>query len=71
MDLNTFLKANKIKGYAFAKTIGVNKTYLSGLRRGRCWPSRKLMLRISEATDGQVTADSFLNLQEEKTDDQK
>lgn len=73
MDLNTFLKSNKIKGYAFAKQIGVHKTYLSGLRRGHRWPSRKLMLRISEATGGQVTADSFLNLRSmwEETKEEK
>ncbi len=60
MTLHEYLKANKIKGYEFAKTIGVHKTYLSGLRQGKRWPSRRLMLRISEETGGQVTADSFL-----------
>ena len=61
MTLNEYLKTNKIWGYDFAKKIGVHKTYLSGLRKGKRWPSRNLMLRISEATGGQVTADSFLN----------
>jgi transcriptional regulator with XRE-family HTH domain len=61
MDLDEYLKTNKIKGYQFARAVGVHKTYLSQLRQGKRWPSRKLMLRISEATDGQVTADSFLN----------
>lgn len=66
MSLKEYLKFFNIKGYEFADKIGVHKTYLSGLRQGKRWPSKALMLRIKKASGGLVTADSFLEKESKK-----
>ena len=60
MKLHDYLKSNKIKGKDFAAQIGVDKSYVSALRRHAKWPSEDVIRRIKDATKGQVTADSFL-----------
>jgi len=61
MTLSDYLKRHKISVSQFARRIGVDQDsvyrYLDGTRRPD-W--RKVLPRIVEATEGQVTADSFL-----------
>jgi len=38
----------------FAERIGVSRAHFTKIANGTAWPSRKLMLRIAEATDGAV-----------------
>jgi DNA-binding transcriptional regulator YdaS (Cro superfamily) len=43
-----------------AQSLGTSKPYLSQLATGHRFPGRKILLGISAATLGKVTADSFL-----------
>lgn len=50
---------------AIAKAIGVEPSHITGLCGGASWPSRKVARAIAEYTDGQVTADDFMHLDQE------
>jgi hypothetical protein len=59
MKLDHYLKKNSIKGLDFALEIAVTNSYLSKLRRHTVWPSREVLLRVTEATNGKVKANDF------------
>ena len=54
MNLNEYLKSNKIKGKDFAPKIGVSQSYLTLIRQGKRWPRPKILRRIITVTNGQV-----------------
>lgn len=59
--LAKWLMANGIRRCQFAKTIGVAPSYITLLcSDASSWPSRTVAARIRKATDGSVTANSFL-----------
>lgn len=64
MKLKEYLKTNKIKAKEFAEKIGVTPAYVTLIHQGKRWPRVDLMRRISEATDGQVTANDFAAVDE-------
>lgn len=61
MSLREYLDQKQLTPEAFGGQIGVSRItvgrYLDGTRR----PSWKVLPRIIEVTDGQVTANSFLS----------
>jgi 3,4-dihydroxy 2-butanone 4-phosphate synthase/GTP cyclohydrolase II len=61
MHLARWLELNRIRRYQFAKTVGVSAGYITTLCSGENWPSREVVLRISAATDGEVTANDFVH----------
>lgn len=61
MTLDTYLKAHGMKQADFAALIGVDQSAVSRLARGSI-PSQEVMVRIFEATGGEVRADDFFGL---------
>lgn len=45
----------------FAERIGVSPSYVTALCDGTVWPGRDVAKRIRDVTEGDVTADSFLD----------
>lgn len=60
MKLNEYLKTNKISNREFAKMIGVHEFSIPRYRKGRSIPSLSTLVKIREATNGQVDAEDFL-----------
>lgn len=61
MTLDTYLKSKAIKEVDFATLIGVQQSTVNRLRNGSV-PTKDVMARIFEATDGEVRADDFFGL---------
>jgi DNA-binding XRE family transcriptional regulator len=66
MKLKNYLFINEITITAFAKTVGVHKTYMSQISSGKIVPSMKIARKIEDATDGNVTMLEILKLCEYK-----
>lgn len=49
-----YLAAHNITHAEMAARVGVSRAHLTKLANGTAYPSRSLMLRIAEATEGQV-----------------
>jgi DNA-binding transcriptional regulator YdaS (Cro superfamily) len=64
MKLRDYLHHNRIPKGEFADLVGISGPWLSQLCEGRGWPSREVAARISSATNGEVTANDFVNLEE-------
>jgi 3,4-dihydroxy 2-butanone 4-phosphate synthase / GTP cyclohydrolase II len=64
MKLSEYLEANGIKRGEFAKSIGVTGGWITSLCDGSGWPSKEVAENIARATDGAVTANDFLVLDE-------
>lgn len=62
MKLNDYLTANGLEPAEFAKMIGVRVQSVYRYKDGKQIPSKDIMPRIFQATDGQVTANSFYEL---------
>ena len=60
MNLDTYLRAEGIKGTEFSARIGVSEVSLSRIRRGDQNISRELIRRIVAATNGAVTAEDLV-----------
>lgn len=60
MTLHDYLVLTKTTEAAFAAAVGVTQPHIWRLRSGKNWPSRRLMARIREETNGAVTPDDFL-----------
>ena len=63
MTLSDYLRKNDLSVAVFARRIGVNdrvsvRRYLDGSRI----PAARVMRKIQEATDGQVSANDFFDL---------
>lgn len=65
MTLAEFLEANDIRGEDFAKTIGVSQAYVSMLCHRKHDPSLSVIMRIKDATGGQVEAEDLVSLKTE------
>lgn len=61
MNLADWLKSNRVTRVAFAARIGVSPSYVTGLCSGAYWPGREVIKRITQETNGAVTANDFLN----------
>lgn len=68
MTLREWLDRNKVTVEVFADRIGTHHSSVSRYAGGRM-PRKEVLKRIKEATDGQVTADDFLD-DDEVTDQQ-
>ena len=60
MKLDEYLKANKISNRDFAKKIGVHEFSIPRYRREKSIPSLQTLVKIREATSGQVDAEDFI-----------
>lgn len=60
MDLTAYLTTNQISNSEFATRIGVSQQALYRYRLKQRRPEWSILLRISEATSGVVTANDFL-----------
>ena len=56
-NLDTYLKARKIRQEDFAEMVGVRQATVSRLQRGRMKPSRALAVIIARVTAGAVPVD--------------
>lgn len=64
MKLSEYLELHSIKRGEFASSIGVTGGWITSLCDGSGWPSRDVAERIARVTDGAVTADDFLVLED-------
>lgn len=64
MKLAEYLESKGIKRGEFAQSIGVTGGWITSLCDGSGWPSKEVAERIVRATEGAVTADDFLVLDE-------
>lgn len=64
--LKTYLKKAALTEEAFASSVGTTGSYLSQIVCGYRYPSRELAKRISQATDGLVSAADLLTWQPER-----
>ena len=64
MDLATFLKERQIRVPDFAQRIGRSRKQVYEYLAGNATPKPGVMLRIMEATGGEVTANDFLPVRE-------
>jgi 3,4-dihydroxy 2-butanone 4-phosphate synthase/GTP cyclohydrolase II len=64
MKLSVWLKTNRVGRSEFATLIGVSKGYVTQLCDG-AHPSFAIVTRIYQATNGQVTANDFMNLEQD------
>jgi len=62
MKLAEYLESKSIKRGEFAALIGVTGGWITSLCDGSGWPSREVAEKIARATEGAVTADDFLVL---------
>lgn len=62
MKLAAFLSLSGITRSQFAERIGVTGATITGYCSGSIWPKREVMERIVAETNGAVTADDFLQM---------
>ena len=60
MTLDDYLDATKETETAFGARVGISQPQVNRLRKNKSWPSRTLLARIFEATDGKVTPSDFV-----------
>jgi len=70
MTLHEFLIEEGYTQQAFAELIGVRQSSVSKWLQGDSRPSWSIIKKIKEVTDGQVTADSFLELPDFMNDEE-
>ena len=63
MKLETYLRENSLTDEAFASRIGISQYQVSRIKRDKSWPTRDVMKRIAEVTDGAVTANDFAGIE--------
>jgi len=66
MKLRTWLRKNKISQRRFALELGIHWRHLNNLLAGRRNPSAALMLKIENATRGEVTLRDMLDKEQLK-----
>lgn len=64
MELTSYMRLANLKDEHFARLVGVDRSMVSRWRRGVTIPDWKNIARISQATDGAVSADDFLPMKE-------
>ncbi len=62
MRLSEYLHENGLTETGFAETLGVDQSTIHRLAKKEQIPGRELMVRIHEATKGQVTANDFFGI---------
>jgi DNA-binding transcriptional regulator YdaS (Cro superfamily) len=62
MKLADYLDRTRIPRGEFAALIGATGGWVTQLCQGDGWPSRAMAERIAAATNGQVTANDFMRL---------
>jgi transcriptional regulator with XRE-family HTH domain len=62
MTLAAWMRNQGIADEDLAATLGIDRSTVSRLRRGRKIPSTRLMEKIAQATDGAVTPNDFFDL---------
>lgn len=67
MKLSDYLSQRGIKRSDFAGTIGVSQSYVTMICQGKIWPGRDVVTKINAATDGEVTANDFVGLDQAVT----
>jgi len=60
MDLLSYLSKNNISVAMFARQIGVHRTSIYRFTNGIQMPLPKTIQKITDVTNGQVTANDFL-----------
>lgn len=60
MDLDEYLFRKRISQTQFANELGVSRTHLGEILRGRRSPSVKLSKKIEELTKGEVTKEEAM-----------
>jgi transcriptional regulator with XRE-family HTH domain len=61
MNIATYLRQHELTAAEFARNIGVSKSAMARWLSGKRFPRREMIVRISEATGGQVTANDILS----------
>lgn len=69
MKLDDWLKRTKTRRYQFAARIGVQPSVVSDYCNGRYCPRPKVAEAIIRETGGEVTANDFLSIAPEVTDE--
>jgi transcriptional regulator with XRE-family HTH domain len=64
MKLSAYLDREGIKGAEFARRTGLSEATISLLCRGEIWVSRKSAKKIADASNGEVTANDFMEAAE-------
>ncbi len=59
MDLNAYLRTEKLTNAAFGELIGMGASSVWKLRNGKTEPSLRIIQEIERATGGKVTAMDF------------
>jgi len=62
MKLATYLENEKLTDAAFARLIGVERQAVGRYKVGDRFPETPILLKIYEATAGQVTANDFAGI---------
>lgn len=61
MKLSEWMIANGVSDDQLAEKVAVDRATISRLRRGKHRPSWPLVAKLSEISDGKVTANDFLS----------
>lgn len=64
MKLADYLDRTRIARGEFATLIGATGGWVTQLCQDKGWPSREMAQKIAAATNGQVTANDFMRLDE-------
>jgi transcriptional regulator with XRE-family HTH domain len=62
MKLTIWMEQTSTSDDALAAQVGVDRSMISRVRRGKRLPSHQLMQAIAEATNGAVRPDDFFDL---------
>ena len=60
MTLDQYMSARDLRDHDLALKVGVDRSYLSKIRRGLVNPTWQVICRICEATGGEVQPNDFL-----------
>lgn len=60
MKLADYLSERGIRRNEFAEIVGVSQSYITMLCQGQVWPGRDVVERITNSTNGEVTANDFV-----------
>lgn len=69
MKLATYLENSDLSDAAFARLIGVERQAVGRYKAGDRFPEKPILLKIYEATGGQVSANDFADLPPVETDE--
>ncbi len=68
MQLATYLENEKLTDAAFARLIGVERQAVGRYKAGERFPEKPILVKIYEATGGQVSANDFAGLPEHEVE---